>query len=196
MQQYVRTLHNACHQHSRVGSVVWRALSALEALFRGPPPVCGPALAAAQEKGVLNIAFEALRMLHNESEHGLEISRSASAVVQQLLDTCRGPGDAALLAPMERTALLNGGINHLFFCLRWNWKKREVVEPALNVLALLTNPYVLHRVPPEQLPRVCDNRIESTRDLCSMLSHYVEDPAITYLTLKVLCNMLLISEVQ
>ena len=185
IEQFVRTLANSIHYHSRDEEVSRYGLSAMVKLFTAADSaVRDEAMQAAREKGIINVALDSLRLLNNND---VEISRSAVTIVMLLLDTCPACPTGNPVAPMEITSLMSGSINHLSFTLRWNWKNVEVMEPTLNVLALLTNPVVLNTVKGH---RVWLNPAEFINDMCSMLYYHLENGSLMNLVLMVMHNVL------
>ena len=174
IEQYIRTLANAVHLHSRNSLITQHAFEAMQALFQYETTSM-VALKTALEKGVINVAFDALRFHHND----LDISRSATTLVQILLDEC----SKNQLKMQE--AIKNGGINHLFYNLHWNWKISYVMIPLLKSLVLLTDTVVMTKMTADHIEM---NEV-SIHGLLSALCYYQKNSEITTQVIKILKNI-------
>lgn len=176
IEQYIRTLANAVHLHSRNSLITQHAFEAMQALFQYETTSM-VALKTAREKGVINVAFGALRFHHND----VDISRGATTLVQMMIDMCARSKDP----PMKQLVIQSGGINHLFYNLHWNWKNSYMMIPLLKLLVLLTDTVVMTKVTADPFEK---NEV-SIHGLLSALCYYQKNAEITSQVIKILKNI-------
>lgn len=181
VEQYIRTLSNAVHLHPYNSLTAQYALEAIASLsqYEHTKEV---ALKTARAKGVINVAFDAMRLHYK----GVELSKNTAMIVHTLLETC-STSSHDQIDNMEHDALKNGAINFLFDNLLWNTKNDTANVPLIMSILRLTDTVVLFN-----LTDYAYNKSEkSMHTLFSMLSYRTE---LAFFIISVMSNIVKMSK--
>jgi len=181
VEQYIRTLANAVHLHPYNSLTAQYAFEAIVALsqYEHSKEV---ALKTARAKGVINVAFDAMRLHYK----GVELSKNTAMIVHTLLETC-STSSHDQIDTIEHEALKTGAINFLFDNLLWNTKNDTANVPLIMSILRLTDTVVLFN-----LTDYAYNKSEkSMHTLFSMLSYRTE---LVFFIISVMSNIVKMSK--